>query len=167
MPTVPIQIIPLPPITRRLILVLKDVLILKIDALLQGIEINTQIIGHISPTPIDPTHSKPDLPLTRCNRMYLGQTDLGHVPPSRDRNRSASAGRQEGNRNRSRERDQYRQNSSRSPSAGRKSHCPYCGKGNCRPGECSTFFNTQFSQFPCNLCPTALYHRTSAHRWMV
>jgi hypothetical protein len=80
MPTVPIQITPLPLITRRLILVLKDVLILKIDALLQGIEINTPIIGHSSPIPIDPTHSKPDLPLTPGNRMYLGQIDLGHVP---------------------------------------------------------------------------------------
>ena len=93
-----------------------------------------------------------------------------NTPPSRDnRPRSASQGRQDGasSRNRSRERDQYRRNDSRSPSAGRKSHCPYCGKGHCRPGECSIFHNSQFSQFPCALCPTDLYHRTSAHHWLV
>jgi hypothetical protein len=80
MPTGPTLVIPPPHISLRPAIVLKDGLILEIDGHLQGIEINTPIIGHSPPVPIDPAHSKPDLPLTSGNRMYLGQLDLGHVP---------------------------------------------------------------------------------------
>ena len=36
----------------------------------------------------------------------------------------------------------------------------------CHPGECSTFKKDQCKRFQCNLCPTPLYHRTSAHSFL-
>ena len=68
---------------------------------------------------------------------------------------------------RSSSRDRYKQRQpSRSPSAGRKSYCPFCGKGTCAPGECKLFWKSNLSNYPCNLCPRELYHKTSAHYLM-
>ena len=76
--------------------------------------------------------------------------------------RSNSHGERDGGRARSRD----RRDSTRSPSAGRKRFCPYCGKNNCRPGECQIFGKSHFSPYPCSLCPTNLYHRTSSHKFL-
>ena len=80
MTTGPIPTIPPLPISPMPALVLKDVLVLKTDALPQETEINTPTIGHSHHTLIDPAHNKPDLSQIPGNRMYLGQLELGHVP---------------------------------------------------------------------------------------
>ena len=93
----------------------------------------------------------------------------------RDRQRSSSMGRQgrsasQGrgqDRSTSRGRDQYQdQRQQRSPSAGRRRYCPFCGKATCSPGVCNVFQKHELSYYPCNICPRDLYHRTNAHHLM-
>ena len=85
----------------------------------------------------------------------------------RPRTRSNSQGRT-GNvierRGRSQDRKGAAGHPSRSPSRPNQPRfCPYCGGPNCGMAQCSVFEKLELSHWGCELCPTLLLHRTSAH----